>query len=102
MAAVKNTLKLTLLLALLAFACARIPRNDAERKHDEERIRRQQESGIHTYYVLVRPPQGGKNEMSRTESLAADFHKRLGGDKHVTVVAASKVSERVGFISCHG
>ena len=80
-----------LLLAALALAHARIPRNEAERLQDEERLRRQQESGVHTYYLLVKPPADSKNSKERTETLASDFHKRLGGDQHVTVVAASKV-----------
>jgi len=78
------------LLACLAVACARLPRNEAERLQDEERLRRQEESGIHTYYVLVKKPAAGPDEMDRMETLAADFHKRLGGDTHVSVVAASK------------
>jgi len=49
-----------------------------------------EESGIHTYYVLVKKPAAGPDEMDRMETLAADFHKRLGGDTHVSVVAASK------------
>ena len=41
--------------------------------------------------MLVKPgPDGQKNSKARTEELAAAFHSRLGGDKHVTVAAASK------------
>ena len=87
----RTALLAALLLAMVAAADARIPRNEAERLKDEERLRRQQESGIHTYYVLVKPPQGGSNDRARAESLAADFHKRLGGDKHISIAAASKV-----------
>lgn len=86
-------MKLTavLVLALLAVVAARIPRNDKERQQDEERLRRQQESGIHTYYLLIKAPEGAKNDKARSEALAADFHKRLGGDNHIHIVAASKV-----------
>ena len=87
----KISLVCVLLLAALALGHARIPRNEAERLQDEERLRRQQESGVHTYYLLVKPPADAKNSKERTELLAGDFHKRLGGDEHVTVVAASKV-----------
>jgi hypothetical protein len=87
----KKRLAAALVLALLAVAAARIPRNDKERQQDEERLRRQQESGIHTYYLLIKAPEGAKNDKARSEALAADFHKRLGGDRHIHIVAASKV-----------
>jgi len=78
------------LLCCIALAQARIPRNEAERLQDEERLRRQEESDAHTYYVLLKPSSEG-NSKARSEELALDFHKRLGGDPHVAVVAASKV-----------
>ena len=55
-------LMLAIMVSCLALASARIPRNNEERQQDEERIRRQKESGIHTYYILVKPPAGGVND----------------------------------------
>jgi len=86
------------LLLLLGLASARIPRNDAERQHEEDRRRKQQESGVHTYYILLKPTAGANarrdldNNNAHVDKLAEDFHKRLGDDSKVTVVAASKVS----------
>ena len=84
------------LLLVLAMASARIPRNDAERQHEEDRRRKQQESGVHTYYILLKPTAGANarrddNNKAHVDKLAEDFHKRLGDDSKVTVVAASKV-----------
>mmetsp|Transcript_87961 Transcript_87961/g.142359 ORF Transcript_87961/g.142359 Transcript_87961/m.142359 type:complete len:149 (+) Transcript_87961:14-460(+) len=86
----KVALRLSLGFLLVALACARIPRNEVERQKDEERLRRQQDSGISTYYLLVKPEPDGKNDRTRSEALAADFLTRLGNDKHVTIAAASK------------
>ena len=85
------------LLLLLGLASACIPRNDAERQHEEDRRRKQQESGVHTYYILLKPTAGANarrdldNNKAHVDKLAEDFHKRLGDDSKVTVVAASKV-----------
>ena len=81
------------LVSCFTLACARIPRNDAERQKDEEQLRRHKDSGIHTYYLLVKPPSdaASKSDKARSERLASEFHERLGSDKHVTITAASKV-----------
>ena len=93
------------LLLLLAMASARIPRNDAERQHEEDRRRKQQESGVHTYYILLKPTAGANarrdDNKAHVDKLAEDFHKRLGDDSKVTVVAASKVSLLFGIPQMH-
>jgi len=89
----KVALRISLGLLLVVLACARIPRNEVERQKDDERLRRQQDSGISTYYLLVKPETDGKNDRTRSEALAADFLTRLGNDKHVTIAAASKVGQ---------